>query len=709
MATNLTPHRPRQFQGGALAPSNATVVRPADFSGLQQVSRVLGQQAGRLEAVQRQTDQLRIGKAVAETRLQWMEAFDAAKSAAPAGAAGFYEQFNAEIDRRRDELVSGEERHETAMMLDERLTRLQGVFAERALLFQADAGVAQRRQYAADFVRDSANAVLNDPSQYGQIQSDAIQFWDELDVPANERVKLKSDFEVELAQAMANGLLDRDPRTGVDALRRADGFAGQLDPSERMRLIDRGEREMDRLQREQERALDKRRAEARANLQGRLSDELAMRANGEKITDMASDDEIVFAYGDDAATFVDDLERRRVAADQLGAVRGAPPAALAAMLDAARPVAGKAGYAKDLANFEALQNAIAADEKARLQSPAVYAAQTSEAVSAAFEAARTGAGSLKEAINLSIEQQAMLGIPAEQRQALDAQTLGAVARDLSAAGDPLARLDRLAAIYQEMPDYSLQERLLEDLVELNAVRPGEQFAVEQLLAGNRQAALRISSGLQNEVSPRTTDEKNNIANKVASERQRLADKALALQSLWTGSSAHVSRAAQERDLMARLATPSVVAGASVRDAVQQAGRDLFGRRRVIADDNLGAVFLGPEAADIDIDELEDAMWRTRQSIDQIIDQKALKKMIDPANEGHGVSDRVARDILEAWRTDARWINTGDGLSLLVPIVDQSGGLVMQQLAGSDGKPITYTPENLIAVAPIIQDPLEGPY
>lgn len=417
-----------------------------------------------------------------------------------------------------------------------------------------------------------------------------------------------------------------------------------------------------------DRAIADRRDDAAELVDALVDDEAAMAASGQPYTPLITEDQVRLAVGEDRFAEVwGRIEDLRADWRTGRAFQGQTPAEIEAQL-AAFGVQPGADYAQQAARLAGLRDAAQRELTARAEDPAGLLMQRSAPVRQAWEQAETPE-QYRDAARLTLEAEALLGIPAQDRRALPAAHAAAFAQAWGEATDPAEQLDMLYAVTVGLGDDQAGRAVLDQLIE--AGLPADLDWVLEVARNplHRPAAMRVLHAV-------TTAPPEIAESAVSSDLDSRVDAALAEGiggAMQQAARLTLDRRGSEEhqrlvDLARRLARFHYVRDGSVRRAVERTMADLVGDRGAIVDEDLAFVTL-PAGADADA--VETGLAALRETM-----PAALEGAVAPVMEGAIDRELERRDLLDLAETGI-WVNHGDGFAL----VDPDSGRTLERAEG----------------------------
>jgi hypothetical protein len=416
-------------------------IRSGAGAGLQQLGGVgdaLQQFAAqRLEQQRRQENVAWVSKTLAETRSGWTKKLLDAKMKAPAGAVGFSDGLIAQFDDQVKGALEAAPSPEARAIAEERMAIIRDDIWSNAATFEANETVRFRREQTGTNINLAAAAVRGDAGQFDNALMDTLAGIQALDIPAADKAELMEQARGTLATARYNALIDRNPAEAKKSLLAGAG-AAYLTPAQSEALINNADVEIHRRQAEARAATAEAKALAMVDFRFRLEDDRARVARGEART--IGDAEIVAMMGEQAgARAIADLNGTQQAAIDVKGMalmtREEQDALIASYAPEGENFAGEASRQEQLRKTqEELQGQLAADR-------AAYVYAYSEPVQQAFAAAGESnkPEDWQKAIELSLQTQATVGVPEDQRRLLpEAQAKVVVERIKKAAPEQAA-------------------------------------------------------------------------------------------------------------------------------------------------------------------------------------------------------------------------------------------------------------------------------
>lgn len=370
------------------------------------------------------------------------------------------------------------------------------------------------------------------------------------------------------------------------------------------------------------------------------------------------------------------------------------------MVAGAAPTSSGDDAALETQRYEALTKAATATLKARNADPATYTQQTFPAVKQAWEAAEADPQMVQAALAATAQAQQMLGIQNMQlmpktvaENAVNrfkdettpaAERIGAVTSMVFATGDPAQR----RAIFKQLVNEGLPE-IAEGA--LQAVGRGDDGAARRLF----EAAMTDPSKLPGE-SPQTP----------AAINEKIQDKLFAENALGDvyyglsdGGAENVLKAQRDAKLLNNAVELRLRRGEDLQSAIDGASRDLFGDVEVLKGDGRAAAeLIVPRGTDGDL--MLNGLGKLLPRVDEAL-RSRLTVPADIAGEGKAVTQAVMDNYASRVMAEGYFRNNGDGYSFFDPFVGAP-------VAGPDGNPLIFTPEEVEQAGSIELAPIQAP-
>lgn len=354
------------------------------------------------------------GKRTAQARVDLTKILMDSQAAAPEGAPGFTAGFRQAVDDYSQKALANTPEM-TRPYLERRLSLIQSTLEDHAMAFEAKANLEKRSKDLDDTVNLQANVVRSDPTQWEGSLGEAMGALHGSGMPAAQLRTAEGNIKNTMASSLIEGWNDRDPAQAKALL---DG--GTLDtylaPHAKNALVERNAAILTRTGNEAAASL-------RATVKGAYDNEVAaIRDRGYGTgSPFLSAATVKQAFPDQAADLLKNLgdERSFYNARQTVALNApAEDQALVAHYEPAAQAGGESDYALAAARRDALSKAIAAKWQTVTKDPVGYAVQASPALKSAFDAAQGDPAKLGDALALSEQLQAKLGLPSYAQSVL---------------------------------------------------------------------------------------------------------------------------------------------------------------------------------------------------------------------------------------------------------------------------------------------------
>lgn len=428
---------------------------------------------------------------------------------------------------------------------------------------------------------------------------------------------------------------------------------------------------------------------ARAEIDGAVTNApAAMETTGTYSGKVPTETDFIAAYGlkdgqEKAAAFDASMQ----VAGQSYEFRTMSATDIEAAVAAALPTSSGDTAALDQKKYAVLSQAADSAIKARQADPSTYTTNSFPNVKAAWAAATPGSQSFTDALALTDQAQAKLGIAPQDRALLpteaaknvvttfkaadlpQAQRIGAVASTILATNDPAQQ----SAIFRQLVDAGLPD-MTEGAV--RAYARGDQAAGERLF----QAALINPKDLPGKIASSEKDINEAIQSEVMADGQ-VGD---LFYGLSFGQSENLVTAERDGKLLTRAVQLRMASGDDLDAAVAGARKDLFGAVQVV--DNSNAQALIPETADANgftagtealLPQVEQALHSAYPEPDAKVTGTA-RALVNASRENR-IKDVVAQG---AFR------NAAGGFAFVDPFTGKA-------VAGADGKPLSFTIEQIL--------------
>ena len=444
-------------------------------------------------------------KAIAQARNDLTAKLLEAQKQAPPGAAGFAGTFSKTVQDYSDQLLKDPQNSDPMVQryLTQRMAALSGELGEHALAFEAQSDLAKRQDDLQQTVNLQANTIRTDASQYEGALGEALGAVRASGLPASKLPAAEAHVRDTLSTAYIQGLNENNP-----ALAKKELDSGRFDAAfalgRKDQLLKENQQQQDRLQAQADKAQREQQAAFRARVDGMYADEQSsIRDRGTGLGQLTPA-MIRASRPDDpdgAQLMIDRLDRDKAAYNTMTSHALTPLEADKAALAAAQPQG--ADYADQQQNRDNLQHALNAKWAAIEKDPASYVANASPQLQAAWQAASSDPSKIRDAVALSDNLQAGLGLAPEQRRLFPEEMAKQQAAKITALppDQAAATLTQMASVYQNRFPQALAEMKLPPAYQVLATSdgPGRNALVEALkqgpkslddLAGDNSTAIK---------------------------------------------------------------------------------------------------------------------------------------------------------------------------------------------------------------------------
>lgn len=417
-------------------------------------------------------------------------------------------------------------------------------------------------------------------------------------------------------------------------------------------------------------------AVARATLEPRVQDATsAFLATGHYTGQVPTQQDFTQAYGAvDGSQRYAQFQRVQQVGAKVDSMKTSTPIEMQSMVDAAKPVGSGPGFAAQQQSYEALQQAAAANQKARLADPVAYSRQAAPAIDAMWKNAQSPAD-IQTAMGATAAFQSQIGIPPEQQKLLPEVTAKAAADKFKDGNVPTQ--DRIAAVMgliTRTSDINQQLSVFQQLV-ANGVPPETEGAIEAYARGSHDgsgsaagdrlmaAALSQPGKIPGEQDVKMKDIKDAIdTNVLAPGKPGDASYQVSM-----GTPENFMRAQRGSQLMIKAVQMRIAQGETLDTAVPNVVKDMFGNAAVMTATPAGQSASVMVPANVDQSALGAHLDASKsQVMNTLADQgEAHAKAMANGNpsllaslEADGVNR--ARDIL----SQGKWVNMGGGFAFL---------------------------------------------
>lgn len=259
------------------------------------------------------------------------------QQSAEAGAPGFTPKLLDDFDKYQAETLKVAKSDQARQYLDEQMIGLRANLQQRAMQFEAKAGVAHRGAQMADAADQMRVAIRANPELFDQQIAAYGAALDSAGLPPEVHAKLWADAKEGGAASAVESLVERDPLGTLKALQSAPGKSGiaaveALSADGRDRARNAAEAEIRRREMDARAAM----AERRDGLREAEADAFAAKAAGIK-AELPTRGAYIAAYGEEGGKRYEQASKLFSVYDVASAAAALPPEQGAAMIAQFRP------------------------------------------------------------------------------------------------------------------------------------------------------------------------------------------------------------------------------------------------------------------------------------------------------------------------------------------------------------------------------------
>ena len=215
----LTPN-----SGGIQATARGAPVSDATGRALGNVGQAVGQVADMLARKEQADAMSDAFKKVSDAQTHWDSYLTQAAQDAPDGAAGFTPKIQGEFEKFRSDTLAGIKHPVARQWAEQHLVTLGAQVQQKALNYEAQAGVALRSTQFEQGLQSQAARVAADPSAYGDARKTVLGAVANVGYDATQRPQAALKATEALDAALWQGIVQRDPKGAVVALKHQFGI-----------------------------------------------------------------------------------------------------------------------------------------------------------------------------------------------------------------------------------------------------------------------------------------------------------------------------------------------------------------------------------------------------------------------------------------------------------------------------------------------------
>lgn len=253
-------HSQVSSQTGAPSPMSS----PADFgagvgdisAGLEKIGNEIEKTSDRIRVKEERDADLWRAKAVADGNVQWTQTLLEREQTAASGAPDHTKNLSTDFAKWKEEAIASAPTDLARKRLEIDLTRMQGTFVSKAMVFEAGSAAKAGIESARQTLGSYQNLVNMDPSRHAEALASGNEQIDALTagsidiatgkprangLPADAAVALKRTYASDLAYKMFEGRIDRATQSGqvnsVLSELKDERWMGTIDPNAYERLV----------------------------------------------------------------------------------------------------------------------------------------------------------------------------------------------------------------------------------------------------------------------------------------------------------------------------------------------------------------------------------------------------------------------------------------------------------------------------------------
>lgn len=413
---------------------------------------------------------------------------------------------------------------------------------------------------------------------------------------------------------------------------------------------------------------------------------VAIQNTGRYSGNMPTEQQFVAAYGADGAQKFEAFGAAVETSKNIFAMRSMTNSQITEMVKAATPSSSGDNADLEAKTFASLSQAASTIIEQRKADPVGYVQRTFPSVAAAWDGVTANTVPVEQAIKQTVAAQLQIGIAPQDVQPLPREiATKAVAAFKADALPERDRANAVLALFGLTNDPDQQAAIYRNLVKeglpeyaggaVRAALRGDEGAANRLMTAALMDPTKIPGSLPN----KEAEIKEEIQNRLMAEGE-IGDVFYGLSS---GNLDGLQRAAADSTLLTRAVQQRLRQGESLADAVEAAGKDLYGDvQRVTGDSRVQTNILLP--SDTDPAPVLDGLAASKIDVYQ-----ALKSVADraveqaPAGDGaKAVVREAARSRIEDIMSNGFFVQAGNGYAFFDPYVGQP-------VSDETGKPLIF--------------------
>lgn len=159
------------------------------------------------------------GKVLSDAHIQWDRNLVERQENAQGEAAGFTPSVLADFDKYAEETLKSAPTDSAKKYLQARFDSLRTSIAGQALTFEANTRRAARVQKIDGMIENNAKSAQDNPDKFPTLYGESLAAIDAMEVPPNEKLKLREKLKSTLPYAAELGRIQRDPKGEAARLR----------------------------------------------------------------------------------------------------------------------------------------------------------------------------------------------------------------------------------------------------------------------------------------------------------------------------------------------------------------------------------------------------------------------------------------------------------------------------------------------------------
>lgn len=401
---------------------------------------------------------------------------------------------------------------------------------------------------------------------------------------------------------------------------------------------------------------------------------VAIQSTGRYSGNMPTEQQFVAAYGADGPQKFEAFSAAVETSKNIFAMRSMTNSQITEMVKAATPTSSGDNADLEAKTYAALSQAGAAIIEQRKADPVGYVQRTAPSVAAAWDGVSARTVPVEQAIRQTVAAQLQIGIEPQDIQPLPREySTRAVAAFKSESLSERQRADAVLGLFSLTKDPDQQAAIYRNLVKeglpeyaggaVRAALRGDEGAANRLMA----AALMDPSKLPGNLPNKEAEIKEEIQSSLMDEGE-IGD---VFYGLSNGNLDGLQRAADDSTLLTRAVQQRLRQGESLSDAVEAAGKDLYGDvQRVTGDSRVQTSILLPSGTDPTpvLDGLAASKIDVYQTL-KSVSEKDIEKA--PAGDGmKAIIRETARNRIEDIMSNGYFVQAGKGYAFFDPYTGQ---------------------------------------